>query len=1018
MANNSANENEKKNIVQNEDGSNASIVMRGVSGKKITADVKVVKVKKKVAAKTDEKSVETTSKLSLSDSKNHESASTNNLDTTNKEFKENSATKDATVKKSANTILTQDIDRSKSGFVTNKHLEKTHDSNSDKISEKYHETKAAEKISDKSGAKFIDKRGDKTEVKNSENRNAKLNSGVNVSINANIHLNKNTHEKSDKSLVDKTMAAVDATVDKIKQTGIKVIDEAGMKSKTEQGAERNVTETKVIKAENSAFAATIARMKDQAAKKEAQKQNKKNNSQSSLQEHDFTKNNKKRGNFNQNVAKKPPFAAKLNNDFTKDKDEDETHRVSKSRHQSPKKNDFEADLLSTQKESRLNRFNNSAKSSSYKDKELNKSTHAAKDSVKDISRSVKRKAMEFAKGAGNEDDVLDTVYRAKHIKKNRANKNMPLERNQSVRKVLKNISLPETITVKELAEAIEKTSSDLIMRLMKLGLMATLNQEIDFDTAAILCEEMGITAEKLVEITEEDILFDDSDDLSENLEIRPPVVCVMGHVDHGKTSLLDRIRETSVVAGEAGGITQHIGAYMVEVNGRKITFLDTPGHEAFTTMRARGAKTTDIAILVVAADDGVMPQTIESINHAKAANTQIVVAINKIDRPGANIEKVKQELANHDIVCEEWGGGITMVPVSAKTGEGIDELLEMLLLTADVMELKADPNRQAKGTVIEAKLDKQKGAVATLLVQRGTLNEGDCIVTGHIVGRIRAMTDFAGNSQNQAGPSMPVEILGLPEAPLAGDIFYAVADEKVARQLAEKRRIKEREESIGKSSKMSLESLYAQMAQGDVKDLNIIVKADTVGSVEAVKSSLERLSNDEVRIKAVHGAVGAITESDIRLAEVANAIVIGFNVRPANNVNELAAAAGVDMRLYRVIYSAIEDIEAAMKGMLAPEFKEVELGKVEIRQVFRASNIGTIGGSYVLFGKIVRNCSVRLVRNGIVVMEGKLASLKRFKDDVKEVAAGYECGLALENYNDIKEGDIVECYTMEEIKRD
>ncbi|MGI6298316.1 MAG: translation initiation factor IF-2 [Saccharofermentanales bacterium] len=588
-----------------------------------------------------------------------------------------------------------------------------------------------------------------------------------------------------------------------------------------------------------------------------------------------------------------------------------------------------------------------------------------------------------------------------------------------VRAVLTNVKLPESLTVKEFAEAIKKTSADVIKRLIKLGVMATVNQEIDFDTAALIAEEYGITAEKLVTVTAEEKLFDDSEDDVSKLKPRPPVVVVMGHVDHGKTSILDRFRSANVVSGEAGGITQHIGAYTVCAKDREITFLDTPGHEAFTTMRARGAQVTDIAILVVAADDGVMPQTVEAINHARAADTEIIVAINKIDKEGANLDRVKQELSKYELIPEEWGGTTVMVPVSAKTGQGIDELLEMVLLTADVMELKADPDRQAKGTVIEAKLDKNRGAVATVLVQRGTLRMGDTLVAGATFGRVRAMIDDKGKNVKKAGPSIPVEILGLPEVPEAGDIFYVVTDEKEARALADRRRSDSREQQLRTSSRMSLENLYSQMATGEVKDLNIIVKADVQGSVEAVIQSLEKLNNagEEVRVNVIHGGVGAITESDIRLADVSNAIVIGFNVRPAANVIDMAADTGVDMRMYRVIYNAIEDIEAAMKGMLAPEFKEVVTGHAEIRQTFKASGVGTIGGAYVTDGKIVRNTDIRVVRDGIVIHEGKLSSLKRFKDDVREVAAGYECGLSVERFNDIKEGDIIEAFEMKQIER-
>ncbi|MHB1484573.1 MAG: translation initiation factor IF-2, partial [Saccharofermentanales bacterium] len=587
-----------------------------------------------------------------------------------------------------------------------------------------------------------------------------------------------------------------------------------------------------------------------------------------------------------------------------------------------------------------------------------------------------------------------------------------------VRTVLTHVVLPESLTVKELAELIKKTSAEVIKKLIKFGVMATVNQELDYDTASVILEEFNITTEKAIVVTEEDILFDDTDDNEEDLITRPPVVVVMGHVDHGKTSLLDRIRSTSVVTGEAGGITQHIGAYTIKLNGRNITFLDTPGHEAFTTMRARGAQVTDIAILVVAADDGVMPQTIEAINHAKAAGVQIVVAINKIDKYGANLDKVKQELAVHGVIPEEWGGTNVMVPVSAKTGENIDELLEMVLLTADLLDLKTNPKKQAKGTVIEAKLDKNKGPVATVLVQRGTLKTGDTLVTGSIIGRVRAMTDDKGATIKKAGPSIPVEIMGLPEVPEAGEIFYAVQDEKVARVLAEKRKIKQREQQLRANSKMSLDTLYSQMAAGVVKDLNLIVKADVQGSVEAVTQSFEKLTNDEVRVRVIHGGVGTITESDVHLAEVSNAIIIGFNIRPAPNVMEMATAAGVDVRMYRIIYQAIEEVQAAMQGMLSKKYQEVILGHVEIRQVFKVSNVGTIGGGYVTDGKITRNSDVRLVRDGVVIYDGKLSSLKRFKDDAKEVTSGFECGISLEKFNDIKENDIVEAFEMQEIERE
>lgn len=622
----------------------------------------------------------------------------------------------------------------------------------------------------------------------------------------------------------------------------------------------------------------------------------------------------------------------------------------------------------------------------------------------------------------SEDFILNEFYDEADLKKKKLGK--PRKEREQPRKhippraVLTFIKLPETITVKDLAEALKKTSTEVIKKLMGYGVMATLNQEIDYDTAAIIADEYGVKTEKEVVINEEDILFDDSEqDDPDKLVPRPPVVVVMGHVDHGKTSLLDAIRSTNVIESEAGGITQHIGAYTVRIKGKNITFLDTPGHEAFTAMRARGAQVTDIAILVVAADDGVMPQTVEAINHAKAANVSIIVAINKIDKPGANPDKVKQDLMQHGLVSEEWGGDVICVNVSAKKRENIDQLLEMALLTADILELKANPDRQAKGTVIEAKLDKNRGPLATVLVQRGTLNVGDSIVTGTTMGRIRAMVDDKGTLVKSAGPSTPVEILGLPEVPEAGELFYVIDDEKTAKHLIEKRRLKQKEQQMNAVPKVSLDELFKQIQKGEVKELNVIVKADVQGSVEAVEQSLEKLSNEEVRIKVIHGGVGAITESDVTLADVSNAIIIGFNVRPGVNVTEAAKNAGVDMRLYRIIYDAIEDVEAAMKGMLEPKYKEVVLGHTEVRQIFKVSGIGTVAGCYVLDGKIGRNNDVRVIRDSIVIHEGKLASLKRFKDDVKEVLQGFECGLSIEKFNDIKEQDIIEAFAMEEVKQ-
>ena len=579
------------------------------------------------------------------------------------------------------------------------------------------------------------------------------------------------------------------------------------------------------------------------------------------------------------------------------------------------------------------------------------------------------------------------------------------------------VQIPDEISVGELASRMKKTGAEVVKCLMKNGVMASLSQMIDFDTAAIIAEELGCKVEKEVVVTIEDRLIDDHQDKDEELVPRAPVVVVMGHVDHGKTSLLDYIRNAHVASGEAGGITQHIGAYQVEIHGKPITFLDTPGHEAFTSMRARGAMVTDIAILVVAAEDGIMPQTVESINHAKAAGIPIIVAINKMDKPEANPERIKQQLTEYGLVCEEWGGDTIVCPISAKTGMGIDNLLEMLTLTAEVGELKANPNRAAQGTVIEARLDKGRGPVATLLVQNGTLHQGDIIIAGTSVGRVRAMVSDKGQRITDAGPSVPVEITGLSEAPSAGATFNAVADEKLARELVEQRKAEEKAKANAPVTKVSLEDLFSQIQAGEMKNLNLIVKADVQGSVEAVKASLEKLSNEEVRVRVIHGGVGAINESDVMLASTSQAIIVGFNVRPDAAARDSAARANVDMRMYRVIYDAINEIEAAMKGMLAPKFREVLLGHAEVRQTYKVSGVGTVAGCYVLDGKLQRkDCQVRLVRDGIVVHEGVLASLQRFKDSVKEVPSGYECGLSIEKFNDIKEGDVVEAFTMEQIQ--
>lgn len=629
--------------------------------------------------------------------------------------------------------------------------------------------------------------------------------------------------------------------------------------------------------------------------------------------------------------------------------------------------------------------------------------------------------------SGLKDNKNETVEHYENLANEDANKVVIRKRGRKGRDELGNnnnsveaiddefIVIEGTITVKDLADKLKRPSVEVIKQLIFIGVMAGMNQEIDFNTAEKVIEKYGAVA--VLKEEEEGKIADDEDiEVDLGTDKKPAVVTVMGHVDHGKTSLLDCIRKAKVTETEAGGITQHIGAYTVNINGEKITFLDTPGHEAFTSMRARGAQITDIVILVVAADDGIMPQTKEAINHCKAAKVPMIVAINKMDRPGANPDKVKQELTEHGLVAEDWGGDTICVPVSAHTKEGIDTLLDMVLITAEMLELKADADRRAKGTVIEAKLDKGRGPVATLLVQNGTLNTGDSIIVGSTYGRIRAMLDDKGKKIKSAGPSIPVEVLGLSEVPAAGDRFNVVKDEKTARNMAETRKAKLREEHFQSSNRVSMENLYSQIQEGSVKELGVIVKADVQGSVEAVRQSLEKLSTDNVKVRVIHSGVGAITETDVILAAASNAIIIGFNVRPDNNAASIGEKENVEIKTYRIIYDALDDIKAAMVGMLDPVFKEVVLGRVEIRQIYKVSNVGTIAGSYVLSGKITRNSSVRVLRNGIVITESTLASLKRFKDDAKEVAAGYECGLSVEKFNDIKEGDIIEAFIMEEVK--
>ena len=618
---------------------------------------------------------------------------------------------------------------------------------------------------------------------------------------------------------------------------------------------------------------------------------------------------------------------------------------------------------------------------------------------------------------GQQQNKKDNKFVKGNKAKNEAEEKMRRLQMEVARKAPVTVKIPEEITVGELASRMKKTAGEVIKCLMKNGVLAAINQAIDFDTAEFVATEMGCKVEKEITVTIEERIIDDHVDNAEELETRAPVVVVMGHVDHGKTSTLDAIRKTSVTAGEAGGITQHIGAYTVDVNGSMVTFLDSPGHAAFTSMRARGAKSTDIAILVVAADDGIMPQTVESINHAKAAEVPIIVAINKMDKPTANPDKIKEQLTKYDLIPEEWGGDTIIVPISAKTGMGLQELLEMVLLTAEVQELKANPNRRAKGTVIEARLDKTRGPIATLLVQNGTLKQGDIVIAGTAVGRVRVMTNDKGRTVKTAGPSVPVEITGLAEAPVPGDEFNAVIDERMARELVEQRRQAQKDAAANAMTKVTLDNLFAKMQEGQMKELPLIVKADVQGSAEALKASLEKISNEEVRVRVIHTGVGAINESDILLASTAGAIVVGFNVRPDAGAQASAQRTDVDMRFYRVIYDAIDEIEAAMKGMLAPKFEEVVIGHAEVRMTYKVSSVGTIAGCMVKDGKVTRDAQVRVLRDNIVIHQGEVGSLQRFKDAAKEVATGYECGMSILKFNDIKEGDIFECFQMQEIKQ-
>jgi len=648
---------------------------------------------------------------------------------------------------------------------------------------------------------------------------------------------------------------------------------------------------------------------------------------------------------------------------------------------------------------------------------VNRFDDHADDLVSERMQNYQGGKQRFAKKGQQQGGKKDNKFSKGNKSKNEEQEKLRRLQMEVARKAPVTVKIPDEITVGELASRMKKTAGEVIKLLMKNGVMAGLNQTIDFDTAEFVAVELGCKVEREITVTIEERIIDDHTDTAEELENRAPVVVVMGHVDHGKTSTLDAIRNTSVTAGEAGGITQHIGAYTVECNGQPITFLDTPGHAAFTSMRARGANATDIAILVVAADDGIMPQTIESINHAKAAKVPIIVAINKMDKPEANPDKIKQQLTEHDLIPEEWGGETIICPISAKTGMGLDNLLEMVLLTAEVQELKANPNRRAKGTVIEARLDKNRGPIATLLVQNGTLNQGDIVIAGTAVGRVRVMTNDKGRTVKTAGPSIPVEITGLAEVPAPGDEFNAVTDERMARELVEQRKQAAKDAAANALQKVTLDNLFAKMQEGEMKELSLIVKADVQGSAEAVKASLEKISNEEVRVRVIHTGVGAINESDILLASTAGAIIVGFNVRPDAGAQASAQRTAVDMRFYRVIYDAIDEIEAAMKGMLAPKFEEVVIGHAEVRMTYKVSAVGTIAGCMVKDGKVTRDAQVRVLRDNVVIHEGEVGSLQRFKDQAKEVTAGYECGMSIAKFNDIKEGDIFECFAMEEVKR-
>ena len=805
-------------------------------------------------------------------------------------------------------------------------------------------------------------------------------------------------------------------------------------NKVESKPNLNENVKDISKEVNNDVPKIVESVKEQKERKDYKNQNEKRVNNFNRENRENTNNRKndyknQKGSFNKNSSPRPnntsfnkgnnpnnnsqtPYRKNNNNRFNNR--DNTSYQVNKFIKQS-------SSMPAEQKETR--EYSNNINIERKKYNESNKNQENRKEKLDKNKLREERSRVATSKLRGMEvnssSGMLDLYERDSDFRKGgskKKNAKVKKEVNQTKIIPMTEVKLPETMTVKEFAEKIKKQASEIIKKLFSLGIMATVNQDIDFDTAYLIASEFGITAEKEVVVTEEDILFDDSEDKEEDLKPRPPIVVVMGHVDHGKTSLLDRLRSAHVASGEAGGITQHIGAYKVKVQDKEICFLDTPGHEAFTAMRARGAQVTDVAIIVVAADDGIKPQTIEAIDHAKAAGVSIIVAINKIDKPTADVERVKRELLEVGLVPEEWGGDTICVPISALTGEGIDNLLEMVLLVAEMKNLRANPNKQAKGTVLEARLDKTKGTIVSMLVQRGQLNVGDTIVVGDVIGKVRAMKDDKGKKVKKAGPSTPVEILGLHEVPHTGDTFYEVEDEKTAKQLVAKKKAESRMKLIKQGSKVTLDDLFGQIKEGKIKELNVIIKADVQGSVEALKESLEKLSTDEVRVRVLHASTGGVTETDVTLASVSNAIIIGFNVRPEAAAKAQADKEKVDLRFYSVIYDAINDVEDALKGLAPKKYKEVMYGTAEVRKIFKITNVGIVAGCYVKSGKIVRNTMVRLVRDSIVLLSIKIDSLKREKDDVKEVAEGYECGIKLENYSDIKEGDIFECYEMVEEK--